>query len=75
MHGRLSGSAGISGRIAPTGGGSEYPIYDGAVTVTPSAELQTLQTAGKVLLSNIKVDPIPQNYGLITWNGSFLTIS
>ena len=54
-----------------------YPTvrYEGEYTVTPSTETQTLATNGKVLLDDITVNPIPNNYGLITWNGSVLTVS
>lgn len=51
------------------------PTYDGPTTVTPSLQTQTLETAGKQLVSNITVNPIPSNYGLITYNGSVLTVS
>ena len=51
------------------------PIYTGAVEVTPSAETQTLRTEQKSLMSDIVINPIPSNYGLVTWNGSYLMIS
>ena len=51
------------------------PIYEGAVTVTPSAEAQTLSTANKSLMSDITINPIPDNYGLITWDGTSITVS
>lgn len=54
---------------------SEYPDYEGETTFTPSAEMQTIQTAQTVLLSDITINPIPSNYGLITWNGATLTVS
>ena len=54
---------------------SEYPEYDGETTFTPSAEAQTIPTMQTVLLSNITINPIPSNYGLITWNGATLTVS
>lgn len=49
--------------------------YDGPVVVTPSQQTQVLPTNGTRLTSNIKVNPIPSNYGLITWNGSIITVS
>lgn len=49
--------------------------YTGLVSVTPSNETQTLPTAGLFLSEDITVDPIPQNYGLIEWNGTVLKIS
>lgn len=50
-------------------------IYDGPYEFTPSQETQTVSTAEKLLLENIVINPIPQNYGLITYNGSFITVS
>ena len=57
--------------------GKEIPIgdYSGSYTATPSAEQQTLPTAYRTLAQNIVIEPIPSNYGLITWNGSSLTVS
>lgn len=52
-----------------------YPVYTGATTVTPSAETQTLSTTNKTVTADIIINPIPSNYGLITWNGSVLTVS
>lgn len=49
--------------------------YTGSYTVTPSSETQTLQTNGKRMTGDITVNPIPSNYGLITWNGAVLTVS
>ncbi len=49
--------------------------YEGPTTVTPSGETQTLATTGKTMLGDVTVNPIPSNYGLITWNGSVLTVS
>ena len=43
--------------------------------VTPSEETQILQTADRTVLQNIVINPIPSNYGRITWNGSTLTVS
>lgn len=49
--------------------------YTGEYTVTPSSDQQVLQTRDMVCYDNITVEPIPSNYGLITWNGSSLTVS
>lgn len=49
--------------------------YEGSYFVTPTRETQTLPTRNKVLLDDIEVAPIPDNYGLITWDGSTLTVS
>ena len=49
--------------------------YDGPVTFTPDRTGKTFQTANKLIRDNITIKPIPENYGLITWNGSVLTVS
>lgn len=51
------------------------PSYQGSYTVTPSNAVQTLPTNGMLMSGDLKVNPIPSNYGLITWNGSTLTVS
>ena len=51
------------------------PDYTGATTVTPTQAQQTLLTEDTTLRSNIIINPIPSNYGRITWNGSVLTVS
>lgn len=53
----------------------ERPAYSGPYTVAPGAETQTLETNGKRMTDNVVVGAIPSNYGLVTWNGSVLTIS
>lgn len=52
-----------------------HPEYEGPTEFTPSSVEQTIQTENLLVLTNITVKPIPHNYGLITWNGSFLTVS
>ena len=54
---------------------SDLPIYAGPTVVTPTEETQVLSTRDKAVLSNITVNPIPSNYGLITWDGHKLTVS
>lgn len=44
-------------------------------TITPSNQQQVIGQVNSVLAGPITVDPIPSNYGLITWNGSVLTVS
>ena len=57
------------------GSGNIYPPYTGETEVTPTQSTQILNTSGQRLDSDIIVNPIPSNYGLITWNGSFITVS
>ena len=60
-------------------GGTFLPLYPKAYSdtyeVTPSAETQTLYTGGLMMSRNVIINPIPSNYGLITWNGNKLTVS
>lgn len=49
--------------------------YTGAYTFTPSAATQIIPTSGLRMIDNVTINPIPNNYGLITWNGSTLTVS
>ena len=49
--------------------------YTGQTAVIPSDTRQILPTAGTLLTQDITIEPIPQNYGLITWNGSTLIVS
>lgn len=72
ISGSIAGGVSLGARIEKGGGASPY---SGDYTVTPSAQAQTLETGGHVLLSNITVEAIPSNYGLITWNGSTITVS
>lgn len=55
--------------------GAELQEYDGPYVVTPTDEQQELPTKYRNMSQNIVVNPIPSNYGLITWNGSILTVS
>ena len=49
--------------------------YEGPYEVTPSAETQILPTAVKTADSDIVINPIPNNYGLITYDGSCIRVS
>lgn len=74
VTGTLSVQAGLTGtitvpeRITPG-------IYEGEYIVTPTAEAQRLETAGMMMREDVVIGAIPQNYGLIAWNGSILTVS
>ena len=49
--------------------------YAGPYEATPTASAQTFGTTGKLMVRDFTVAPIPSNWGLITWNGSVLTVS
>ena len=45
-------------------------------TVTPTTARQVVAAdSGYDALSSVTIEPIPSNYGLITWDGSVLTVS
>lgn len=54
---------------------SEADEYAGPYEATPTAAAQTFATTGKLMVREFTVNPIPSNYGLITWDGSRLTVS
>lgn len=49
--------------------------YEGEYDITPTNTAQVFSTEGKRCPHNFIVEPIPQNYGLITYNGSTITVS
>ena len=49
--------------------------YEGDYEFTPSSETQTIAIKNLMATDDIIINPIPNNYGLIGWNGSFLTVS
>lgn len=49
--------------------------YEGDYSFTPSDEEQVIPILGKTATQDIVINPIPSNYGLISWNGSTLTVS
>lgn len=49
--------------------------YSGDYEITPTTEPQILQTEEKHMKQNVVINPIPNNYGLITYNGYGITVS
>lgn len=49
--------------------------YEGPYSITPGKEAQVLNIKGLTAKENIIIEPVPDNYGLISWNGSTLTIT
>ena len=57
------------------GGGSFAPPHQGPYEATPSSAEQVFAVSGKRMTQDFTVHAIPSNYGLITWNGSVITVS
>lgn len=51
------------------------PEFEGQYEYTPSAETITIPCSDYKMVDNITINPIPSNYGLITYNGAILTVS
>ena len=83
MRGRLSGHGQFHGGLSGTGVNSGVLTipkttgkpYTGEYEFTPTRGTQTIPTNNKTLTQDIIINPIPSNYGLITWDGSTLTVS
>ena len=74
LEGVLSGTGGISGGLSvPEVIANER--YRGSYQFTPTEQTQEIQIADKTATQNIIIAPIPQNYGLITYNGVGIRVS
>ena len=51
------------------------PEFDGDYAYTPRSEQIVIRCTDRKMVDDITIDPIPSNYGLITWNGAYLTVS
>lgn len=54
---------------------TDLPDWEGPYEVTPSDSEQVLEVDGHAMRGNLVVNPIPSNWGRITWDGSTLTVS
>ena len=80
LSGQLASRHALSGTLAPVQSVSgtlaigEKP-YAGPMTITPTTSAQTIPIANRRVTQDIIVEAIPNNYGLISWDGSILTVS
>ena len=74
LRGTLSSVGTLLGELALA---SEQitPIYTGSYEWTPTNSTQTIELADEKASANIIINPIPSNYGLITWDGTKITVS
>ena len=73
LSGGLSTDGTLKGVLSAATG--ETPVYTGPYEFVPTTQMQTVHVAGAAMQEDLIIDPIPSNYGLITWNGSTLTVS
>lgn len=57
------------------GDAEKHNAYDGAYRFVPSENEQVVNIDGMYAKDDIIIERIPRNYGLITWNGSFIKVS
>lgn len=70
----LSSAAGLSAELSLPKGKASSP-FAGPYIYTPTQDTQSIPIADMKATEDIIINPIPSNYGLITWNGSTLTVS
>ena len=84
ITGKLTPSGTLSASLTPSGtlrGTLTVPStagvekYRGEYEFTPTEEAQILETDHLYMQGDIVINPIPSNYGLITYNGSEITVS
>lgn len=63
---------GLETEIVP---GERVTYYEGPYNFTPSAQAQTIPVNHLMASQDITIEPVPQQYGLITYNGSTITVS
>lgn len=74
LTGAVNASARLTGTIQiPSAVGTRD--YEGPYEFTPSESAQSVEIEGLKATANIVIEPIPSNYGLITWDGSKITVS
>lgn len=81
LVGKLSAVGGLSCTLSAIQGmtgelSSEIFIKMQEKVITPTDEVQEIKAdVGYAGLSVVTVNPIPQNYGKITYNGSYILVS
>ena len=60
--------------IIAEGGSVDIEWYEGSYEFTPSQEEQTIEIAKQTAKTDIKINPIPKNYGKVSQVGNELTI-
>ena len=76
ITGRISRSHKLVGKISArktvTGKIGVNVVPYGEYVVTPTEETQTLATHGLKMISDVTINPIPDNYARMSWDGTIL---
>ena len=84
MTGRLTSVGTMSGSLSGRGTLTAHmiapdrvlpPYYEGEYVITPGAESVVMETEDLLMAQDVTINPVPSNYGLITWDGATLTVS
>lgn len=75
LKGTIAKGASLTGEARIKCGSYTGEEYEGSYSITPTSTRQILQTNERVCLANIAIEPIPSNYGLITYDGTVITVS
>ena len=51
-----------------------HPSYSGGYEFTPNDDTQIIATAGQILEQDIVINPVPNTYGHVAWNGRFISV-
>lgn len=51
-----------------------HPSYTGGYEFTPNDDTQIVATAGQVLEQDIVINPVPNTYGHVAWDGRFISV-
>ena len=76
--GIVSGSQSILASVSSSGQtvtgvlSSDFAPYSGSYDITPSESTQVLNTANRSLTGNVTINPIPDNYARMSWDGTIL---
>ena len=74
IDGTLSGMATLNAGLTVPEVVEPNP-FTGAYQYTPTQQSQTIEIQGLQAVENIIINPIPHNYGLISWNGLGIRVS
>ena len=74
LSGFLSAQKGISGLLTIPSA-VDVTVYDGPYEFTPTQQTQTVEITNKMATQDIIFNPIPSDWGHITWDGAILTVS
>lgn len=71
----INNDVGVTLVVEATAHVDPSPDYPGPYEWTPTRSTQVIGISGYKATTNITINPIPPEYGLITWDGSALTVS